>query len=412
MFTSPKNYRRFSLILLALFGFVPSMVAQSTRVSGRVVDAETNEPIPFVNVFFANTTIGASTDANGFFSFGRFVPGKYELTITYVGYETYQQALDFTLQREQQVQVAVRVLPKKLNELIVKPDTLGWVQNYREFKRIFLGETANARRCEIRNPKDIHLFRDLETNTLYAHPLAPIQIENKALGYRLLYHLVQFEVSYRTGMTLIFGIPQYQQLKPESKSDSLRWERERKRAYEGSVLHFMRLIQANSLLQEGFEVRIIREYVDESRMDQERIDASLERLRKMALAEGGTKVTSWIIDSLAFYRNEDRKSKVIRVLEPNLLNGHELFGGKQDSVVRYVGTLDIRYMREKRELNYIPPYGEKNLRQHSQFYFLEPVRLFGNGFFDPQRAVVLERYWAWSEKIADMLPLDYLPPKD
>lgn len=412
MFTSPKNYRRFSLILLALFGFLPSVVAQSTRVSGRVVDAESNEPIPFVNVFFANTTIGASTDANGFFSFGRFSPGKYELTVTYVGYETYQQALDFTLQREQEVQVAIRILPKKLTELIVKPDTLGRARNYREFKRVFLGETANARRCEILNPKDIHLFRDLETNSLYAHSLAPIQIENKALGYHLYYYLVQFEVNYKTGMSLIFGIPQYLQMKPENAADSIRWVRERKRAYKGSVLHFMRLIQANSLQQEGFEVRVIREHKNKSRMDQERINVNLQRLTKLALEGNAISATSWIIDSLAFYRNEDRKSKVIRVLEPNLLKGHELFGEKQDSIVRYVGTLDIRYVREKRELNYIPPYGEKDVRQHSQLNFLEPVRLFGNGFFDPQRAVILERYWAWSEKIADMLPLDYLPPKD
>ncbi len=41
--------------------------AQTTRVRGRVTDAKTGEPIPYVSVFFPNTTIGITTDDNGIY---------------------------------------------------------------------------------------------------------------------------------------------------------------------------------------------------------------------------------------------------------------------------------------------------------------------------------------------------------
>ena len=42
-------------------------VAQTTKVKGRVTDAKTGESIPFVSVFFKNTTIGVSTDLDGYY---------------------------------------------------------------------------------------------------------------------------------------------------------------------------------------------------------------------------------------------------------------------------------------------------------------------------------------------------------
>lgn len=412
MFTNPKNCSRFSLLVATCLCLAFSGIAQTTRLSGRVVDAETNEAIPFVNVFFANTSIGASTGADGDFSFGRFAPGKYDLTVTYVGYATFQQTLDFTSQREQQVNIAIQILPKKLNEIIVKPDTLGWARNYREFKRIFLGETVNSRKCKILNPKDIHLFRDVQTNSLVAHARQPIQIENAALGYTLQYYLIQFEVNYATGNTLIYGIPQYKEMRAERKSDSTQWMRARARAYAGSMLQFVRLIQSNGLKTNGFEARIVREIANPMRMDQAVIDANLVRLNQRMKAELLTGSTRKIEDSIEFFMAENRKSKKVDVLENALLAGRELFQGGKDSLVSYIGKLQVRYRRENKDGNYPTPMGETDMRQNSVIYFIEPVRLYANGFFDPPKGIFLEKYWAWSEKIADMLPLNYSPPEN
>lgn len=41
------------------------LYAQSTRVRGKVIDAETGEVLPLANVFFKGTTIGVTTDFEG-----------------------------------------------------------------------------------------------------------------------------------------------------------------------------------------------------------------------------------------------------------------------------------------------------------------------------------------------------------
>src|SRR5258706_8059906 len=53
---------------LSFFFFVP-VYSQTTKISGRVTDALTNEPLPFASIIFKGTTIGASADMNGNYSF-------------------------------------------------------------------------------------------------------------------------------------------------------------------------------------------------------------------------------------------------------------------------------------------------------------------------------------------------------
>jgi iron complex outermembrane recepter protein len=84
---------RFSLLILFV-GVAYTTVGQNV-VSGVITDEDTGEPIAFANVFFANTRIGVSSDVDGKFMLERFPSGKYDLTIAYVGYTTYQQALEF-----------------------------------------------------------------------------------------------------------------------------------------------------------------------------------------------------------------------------------------------------------------------------------------------------------------------------
>jgi hypothetical protein len=122
--------------------------------------------------------------------------------------------------------------------------------------------------------------------------------------------------------------------------------------------------------------------------------------------------TRQIEDSITFYMNENKKSKTVEVMESTQLTGRELFGNRKDSVVTYTGKLHVRYRRENKDAHYMSPQGENDMRQNSFVHFIEPARFYANGFFDPPKAIFLEGYWAWSEKIADMLPLDYLPPAD
>ena len=62
--------------------------AQFGTVRGFVYEQETGEPVIFTNVYFQKKSIGAPTDANGYFAITRIPPGEYTLMVTYVGFDT------------------------------------------------------------------------------------------------------------------------------------------------------------------------------------------------------------------------------------------------------------------------------------------------------------------------------------
>jgi len=62
-------------------------LAQTTKISGHVVDAESNTPLPFVNVSLKNTNQGTITDTEGNFDFTAKLQSD-SLEIRYLGYKT------------------------------------------------------------------------------------------------------------------------------------------------------------------------------------------------------------------------------------------------------------------------------------------------------------------------------------
>jgi hypothetical protein len=77
----------FLLILLPLFG-----QAQETIVSGKVTDASSGDPIPYVNVVFIGTTIGVTTDFEGNYILQTSTPTD-TLSVSYIGYKPRKKAV-------------------------------------------------------------------------------------------------------------------------------------------------------------------------------------------------------------------------------------------------------------------------------------------------------------------------------
>ncbi|RKY52963.1 MAG: hypothetical protein DRP92_04535, partial [Candidatus Neomarinimicrobiota bacterium] len=66
------------LIPLLLLVMTEFLVAGVTgKIRGRVVDAQTGEPLPWVNVMLEGTSLGAATDANGVYVILNVPPGEY-----------------------------------------------------------------------------------------------------------------------------------------------------------------------------------------------------------------------------------------------------------------------------------------------------------------------------------------------
>lgn len=80
------RYRQIVLMFLLLVPIVSAAQTTTTAVQGRVRDAETNEPIPFVQIVFEGTTIGTETDMDGKFSISN-TQGLTKLQFRMMGYE-------------------------------------------------------------------------------------------------------------------------------------------------------------------------------------------------------------------------------------------------------------------------------------------------------------------------------------
>jgi hypothetical protein len=74
------------LLFFLLVGFSFNLWAQITKIRGSVVDAESGEALPFVNVSFKGTAIGTVTDFEGRF-FIETRAAQDSLTISFVGYQ-------------------------------------------------------------------------------------------------------------------------------------------------------------------------------------------------------------------------------------------------------------------------------------------------------------------------------------
>ncbi len=83
-----------SLLLTFLLSF--SAYTQTVnRVSGRILDADTREPLPAASVRIQNTSIGTTADQNGNFVLDRISGGQVVLNFDYVSYESQVLTLDF-----------------------------------------------------------------------------------------------------------------------------------------------------------------------------------------------------------------------------------------------------------------------------------------------------------------------------
>ena len=75
------------LIILFLF-LTAQFFGQTSVIKGKVTDKINNEPIPFANIYLEQTQTGVASDFDGFYELRNINPGQYNLTISFVGYES------------------------------------------------------------------------------------------------------------------------------------------------------------------------------------------------------------------------------------------------------------------------------------------------------------------------------------
>ncbi|MEY8849103.1 TonB-dependent receptor [Psychroserpens sp. XS_ASV72] len=79
---------RINLIFLLLFSATQTIWSQNT-FEGTISDANTNEPLVFVNIYLPELEIGTVTNENGRFLLENIPNGNYKIVVSFLGYETY-----------------------------------------------------------------------------------------------------------------------------------------------------------------------------------------------------------------------------------------------------------------------------------------------------------------------------------
>ena len=76
------------LVVLSLLIFTSSAFAQLGvgKMSGKVLDTDTGEPLIGANIIILNTNLGAATDIDGSYFILNITPGTYDVKVSYVGY--------------------------------------------------------------------------------------------------------------------------------------------------------------------------------------------------------------------------------------------------------------------------------------------------------------------------------------
>lgn len=121
-----KYFFLFFLFILSLKGIC--------QLQGTVLDKETNNQIPFANVWIENEIIGTTSDRNGIFRFSESYKGK-NLIISAVGYESRciiidSLSLKILLVPKIYLIPEIIVTPKKKTELVICQYNTAQIYNY------------------------------------------------------------------------------------------------------------------------------------------------------------------------------------------------------------------------------------------------------------------------------------------
>jgi hypothetical protein len=114
--------KKIYLLLLSVLMFADLQGQGGGVIRGQVVDATSNEPVPFASVVIWNTTTGAMTDFDGNFLFTGVAPGFVEIRVSSVGYKTYiSEAVMVTNSNEVNLTVPLEVTVVEVEDVIVRP---------------------------------------------------------------------------------------------------------------------------------------------------------------------------------------------------------------------------------------------------------------------------------------------------
>lgn len=401
-------------LFIGLFWACPLLSEAQFRIHGTVFDAQTHIPLQGVSVILSGTTKGTVSGRAGEFQLENIRAGKYELVATSVNYEQYVLPVAGAPASEA-ILINMKPAITTLKEVIVEPfDEDGWDKYGAVFNDCFIGSGKFADQVRLVNPEVVKFRYNNVTNKLRAFSNEKLVFVNKGLGYRITYLLSKFEFDYNNNTFYFEGYPLFEELNSNSSLENSMWGRMRRNIYKGSLRHFIRSLYLDRLPQEGFEVRRVQFVTPEEIHRVKQLWVNLHDKKKHS--SDSVKVDK---DSMNYYLSvkslgvgEDKIVSTSIVLADSLLSSSSEVNAKSVYFGNYLQVAFIK-KRPPDEFAKTLPANRRNdvIRSEIHLRFDSPILIYPNGNYFHGLNLIVEGYWAWSEKISTLLPSDYSPDK-
>jgi len=336
------------------------------EVTIQIFDASTNLPVSAVNIVRTDSLLVSNSDKTGLVRFNLKPDRVFRLDLTHVGYQKTSLIINPQAKRKYNVWMIPKVERLAPITISINRDKR-WKKLFNKFKNDFLGTSSNASQCKILNPWVVEFVETAEGITLKKGSKDTLEIENNALGYKVLFLLNKFDL----GQNVVHyrGLCQFLELTPKNRKQNRRWTRNRKRAYRGSFQHFLASLARKTTAKEGFDVLFSK------------------------LPPGKNNGIFFTID-------------LTRIIKPGKL--------PNQYILTMPYYMKVIYNRELEEFNYLKWYKKSNpwLRgpfkpgNQSSWVHLKLGTLTFNKqghILDSGLGVVRYGYWAW-ERVGEMIP--------
>ena len=368
---SKPNSILFKIVLGFFLSLVVNIAFAQHVFQGTVVDYDTGEGIPYATVFITNTTFGVSADDNGKFSLS--IPeGNYEVIIRMLGYNGLVFSLSTDDLKPQGYRFLLSPSEEELDEVEVNVNRdPAWYRNLESFKAYFLGTSKNGIQCKFLNETMLRLDDQSEAGVLKVTAADILKIENPTLGYRLDYLLEEFRFQRKDSYVFYAGYPLFVPDTTLSRGKQRKVEKQREKAYRGSLQHLMRSIFDGSVEQEGFILRKLYRVPDPT-----------------------------------------NPGKFVNQLDRNPISAQEIIVRNTEGKVllSFKDYLHVTYTKELESIEFKGRASTEKLGNQVSIIHLEmeELEIYANGSYADPFGILVEGYIAW-ERVGDLLPMDYKP---
>ena len=119
-----------SIILFVFLAVVitPSSVSASSKIKGKIIDKDTDTPLPGANIYLENTSIGTATDFDGEYTIANVPPGSYTLHVKYLGYTPQSFEIEVKPETTLEVNVGLEYMVLEGEEVLITAQAVGQMQ--------------------------------------------------------------------------------------------------------------------------------------------------------------------------------------------------------------------------------------------------------------------------------------------